>query len=396
LIKTYKFRLYPNGKQNEHMWNHVHACRFIYNWALEEKIKSYEIKKEKLTCFDLNNKLVNLKKSKPWLKEINAQTLQGCVRILDNDFTKFFRKKGEFPKFKTKKGFSKSFPIPQNYKISYEEKKVFLPKIGNVKAIFDRKIEGDLKSSVVFITKTNKWFIGIFVDDGKQIPDTKKPSEESLIGIDVGIRTFATLSNGEKIENPRFLTNNKKRLKVLEKRMKRKKEGSHNREKSYHKYVKLHEKIKNQRNDFLNKVSTKIVSENQAIAVETLDIIGMCTSKKIEDLLTDVSWGKFFRMLEYKCLWNEKPFIKIGRFKPSSKICNNCGSINHKLKLSDVEWICEHCGCFHDRDVNAAINIKKFAIQEQNLVGLRSGLERSGELEDLFEKKRMNQEIHEG
>lgn len=387
MLKTYKFRMYPNSKQNEIMWNHVHACRFVYNWALETKIKAYENDKSKLSCFDLNKKLVDLKKIKPWLKEVNAQSLQGSIRILDNSFTRFFRDKSGFPNFKSRKNSVKSFKVPQSYKVMFKQHRVFLPKIGYVKTIFSREFNGDLKTATVSITKTNKWFINILVDDNEKPNSPSKIENESTIGIDMGIKSFATLSNGEKIDNPKHLKKSIERIRVLDRRLSKKVNGSHNKTKASLKISKKYEKIKNQRNDFINKVSTRIVSENQTIAIETLDIINMVSSKKSSKYLSrsiyDASWRMFFFMLEYKCKQNGKNLLKIGRFTPSSKICNCCGYINSNLSLSDRNWKCPSCGTLHDRDVNAAINIKKFALQDQNLIGINSGLGQSGGPVDL-------------
>ncbi|WP_305066690.1 RNA-guided endonuclease TnpB family protein, partial [Methanoculleus sp.] len=183
---------------------------------------------------------------------------------------------------------------------------------------------------------------------------------------------------GEKIENPRYLKNSIQRLKVLQRRVSRKRKGSKNREKTIQRLARCHETVTNQRNDFLHNLSNRVVSENQAIAVESLNVAGMQKNHKLAQSISDVSWSTFFTMLEYKCKKYGKTLLKIGRFDPSSKICNCCGYINRDLKLSDREWICPDCGTHHDRDINAAINIKKFALQEQNLVGV-AGAERAVE-----------------
>ena len=178
------------------------------------------------------------------------------------------------------------------------------------------------------------------------------------------------MSDGTKIDNPKFLRGSIQRLKVLQRRVSRKKKGSKNRDKAKYQVALQHEKITNQRKDFLHKLTTKLVRENQAIAIETLNVTGMMKNHCLAQAIGDVSWSEFFRQLGYKCEWYGKTLLRIGQFEPSSKICSVCGSIKHDLKLSDREWTCAGCGTLHDRDVNASINIKKFAIQAQNLIGV--------------------------
>ena len=233
-----------------------------------------------------------------------------------------------------------------------------------------KTFEGILKTATVLMTATGKFFISILVEDGSETPKKELFGYDSTIGIDVGIKHFVTLSDGTKIDNPKFLKNSLQRLKVLQKRLSRKQKGSKNGDKAKYQVAKQHEKITNQRKDFLHKLTTKLVRENQAIAVETLNVAGMMKNHHLAQAIGDVSWSEFFRQLEYKCEWYGKTLLKIGQFEPSSKICNVCGSINHDLKLSDREWTCARCGTFHDRDTNAAINIKKFALQDQNLIGV--------------------------
>jgi putative transposase len=262
--------------------------------------------------------------------------------------------------------------------VDFDQRKIKFPKIGEVKAVFHRIFTGKMKYATVSVTSTGKWFVSILVDDGKIEPEPAPFSLDTTIGIDVGLKDFATLSTGEKIENPRYLKNALQRLKVLQQRVSRKVKGSKNREKAIQKLARCHERIANQRNDFLHKLSFRVVSENQAIAVESLNVSGMMKNHRLAQGIGDVSWGTFFTMLEYKCRRYGKTLLKIGRFDPSSKICSKCGYLTRDLSLSERAWICPDCGTLHDRDTNAAINIKKFALQEQNLVGV-SGVERAVE-----------------
>ena len=378
MLQAYKYRMYPSPEQISLLMQHIHACRFVYNHSLEQKIRAYEQAGRKLSCFDLNTRLPALKEEHPWLKEVNSQSLQSANKNLDNAFTRFFREKKGFPRFKSKKNPVQSFQVPQHYRVDFDQKRIRFPKIGEVKTIFHRIFTGKMKYATVSVTSTGKWFVSILVDDGKPEPEPAPFSLDTTLGIDVGLKDFATLSTGEKVENPRYLKNSLQRLKVLQRRVSRKKKGSKNRQKAIQRLARCHEKVANQRNDFLHNLSFRVVSENQAIAVESLNVGGMMKNHHLAQGIGDVSWSTFFTMLEYKCRRYGKTLLKIGRFDPSSKICSKCGYLKQDLALSDREWVCPDCGTHHDRDINAAINIKKFALQEQNLVGI-AGAERTVE-----------------
>ena len=394
MFQAYTYRMYPSEEQVALLMKHIHACRFVYNHSLEQKIRAYEQEGRNLSCFDLNNRLPALKEEHPWLKEVNSQSLQSANKNLDNAFTRFFREKKGFPQFKSKKNPVQSFQIPQHYTVDFERHRIKLPKIGEIKTVFHRVFTGKMKYATVSVTSTGKWFVSILVDDGMPAPEPAPISRDTTLGIDVGLKDFATLSTGEKIENPRYLRNSLRRLKVLQRRVSRKVKGSKNREKAILKLARCHEKIANQRNDFLHKLSFRVVSENQAqvIAVESLNVAGMQKNHCLAQSISDVSWSKFFTMLDYKCLQYGKTLLRIGRFDPSSKICNRCGYLNRDLKLSHREWVCPDCGTHHDRDINAAINIKTSTLQDQNLVGV-SGVERTVEpVDSLPMGRRMKQE----
>jgi len=370
MLQAYKYRLYPSRGQVPLLMQHIHACRFVYNHSLEQKIRAYEQDGRKLSCFDLNNRLPALKEEHPWLNEVNSQSLQIANKNLDNAFTRFFREKKGFPRFKSKKNPVQSFQVPQHYAVDFGRHRIKLPKIGEIKTIFHRMFSGKMKSATVSVTSTGTWFVSILVDDGNPAPAPAPFSSKTTLGIDVGLTDFATLSTGEKVGNPRNLRTSLGRLKCLQRRLSRKKKGSKNRQKAIRKLARCHEKVANQRNDFLHNLSFRVVSENQAIAVESLNVSGMQKNHNLALSIGDASWSTFFTMLEYKCRNYGKTFLAIGRFDPSSKICHQCGHLKRDLTLSDREWVCPDCGTHHDRDINAAINIKKFALQEQNLVGV--------------------------
>jgi putative transposase len=318
--------------------------------------------------FELNNMIPELKKQYEWMGETNSQSLQAVNRNVETAFKNFFRKEADFPKFKSKKNPVQSFQIPQHYEVKLEENRVKLPKLGTVKTVISRKYTGTLKTATVSATSTGKYYISVLVDDGLKEPEPAPFDSSNTVGIDVGLTSFLVTSDSQKEDNPGYLKNSLERLKHLQQLVARKVKGSNNRRKAVQKVAVLHEQIGNQRSDFLHKHSYKLVSENQAIAVETLNISGMLKNKNLARSISDVGWSEFFRQLEYKCTYYGKTLLKIGRFEPSSKLCSVCGTINRDLTLQDREWTCSDCGTNHDRDINAAINIKKMALQDQNLL----------------------------
>ena len=365
--KAYKYRIYPNKVQQELLEKHFGCVRFCFNRGLDKKIKAYQQDKKRLSCFDLINELAKLKKEKEfeWLNEVNSQSLQMALRNLDNAFTNFFRKQNKFPNFKSKKHNINSFQIPQHLKLS---DKLDIPKIKGIKIIQHRKLEGKIKTATVSKTPTGKYYISILVEQDKKLPKKPKIKENTAIGIDLGIKTFATLSDGRKIDNPKYLKNSLKKLRRQQRWLSRKIKGSNNRKKQVKKVVLIHEKITNQRSDFLHKFSYQITHEKQVntIAIEDLNVKGMVRNHCLAQAISDVSWSEFRRQLEYKTEWYGKNLLVIGRFEASSKTCS-CGQVNQELKLSDREWTCKKCGVKHDRDILAANNIKKFALIPQGL-----------------------------
>ncbi|AKB17142.1 IS200/IS605 family element RNA-guided endonuclease TnpB [Methanosarcina sp. WWM596] len=370
MMQAFKFRLYPTTTQAIQLNQHIGSCRFVYNWALDQKIKTYEQTGESISRFDLNKLIPILKASNEWLGEVNSQSLQGMTKQVESAFTRFFREKTGFPKFKSKKNPIQSFPVPQHYTVNFENNTIKLPKIEPIKAVLHRKFEGEPKTATVSRTCKGHYYISILVEDGKELPVKEAFTESTTVGIDVGIKDFAVLSTGEKVENPKYLKNSLKRLKVLQKRVSRKQKGSKNRAKAKRRLAVLHDKITNQRNDFQNKLSFRLVSENQAVALETLNVKGMVKNHHLAQAISDSAWSSFVTKLEYKAQWFGKTVLRIGQFEPSSKLCSVCGYHNKELQLKDREWICPDCKTKHHRDINAAINIKKFALIDQNLIGL--------------------------
>src|ERR1035437_8385159 len=378
MLKSYKYRLCPTEKQKEHFVQSMGCVRYIFNKGLEVKIKHYEKTGKTLSYFDLTKGfLLEEKEKNEWLKAPNAQSLQSGLRNLDNAFNRYFKKTSKFPSFKRKNG-KQSIQYSQCVSVYFNKNKIKIPKAGEVSIVFDREFIGKIKTCTVSKTPTNKFYISILVENDLELPAKSEIKSETSIGIDLGIKTFATISNGEKIDNPKYLRKFLDRLKILQRRASKKSKGSKNKKKANLKVAKLHEKISNQRNDFLHKLSSKLISENQTIILEDLNIAGMLKNQKLALTISDVSWGEFIRMLSYKAEWYGNNIIKIGRFDPSSKMCSCCGEINQNLKLSDRFWKCIGCNAEHDRDVNAAINIKKFG-----LIKVISGQELPAELLEM-------------
>ena len=357
MLKGFKYRLYPTELQAELLNKHIGSNRFIYNIALETKQTAYAGNKVNLSCFDLNKQLPDLKKELPWLREINSQSLQAPIRNLDNAFTNFFKGHADFPKFKSKHRGSQSFTIPQN--IILEDDRLIVPKFREgIKIVLHRPTKGTVKQATISRTSTGKYFASILCDTGDSILDKLPVKEQSSVGIDLGIKSFLVTSDGKVFDNPKYLRKVESRLKYTQSKY-----SKYKGKKTKHRLVILHEKVANQRKDFLHKASSKLISENQTICIEDLNISGMLKNHCLAKSISDVSWGEFVRQLEYKAEWYGKNILKIGRFDPSSKLCSECGYINKELKLSDRRWTCPACGSVLDRDISAAVNIKSFALK---------------------------------
>jgi putative transposase len=357
MLKAIKIRLYPTIKQQILLNNHFNGCRFIYNNALEYKkilYQDYKINKSKI---DIMNELPNIKEEFTWLKEIKAECLQNVIDNLDKTFKGFFRGNG-YPKFKSKKS-HQSFTSNQNFKILDNTNKiVFLKNKIKFKCSENDIIllkENKIKRITYSKNKANQYFASILIEF---TPNSLKPNNNE-VGIDLGIKHFLITSDGEFVENPKYLIKLEKKLKKQQKNLSRKIKGSNNRNKQRLKVAKIHQKIQNQRDYFLHNISNKIISENQTIFVETLQIKNMVKNHKLAKSISDVSWGKFIQLLEYKSKWYGRDLIKINTFEPSSKLCNNCGFINKELTLNHRIFECPICDYKENRDINAAKNIKQ-------------------------------------
>lgn len=359
--KSYKYRIYPTKIQQEFLDKQFGMCRFVYNYCLGLQIKNYQETKTSLSKYTLQNKITQLKQNENtiWLQEGMSQALCRETENLDKAFTSFFKKNAKFPKFKSKHKDSKSFTIPQGFKIL--NNKLILPKIKGVKIKLHRIIPSThLTSCTISKTSTNKYYASINFQVNEIIPELKPIVENQAIGLDIGIKAFATLSDNTIIENPKFLRKSLKQLKRLSRQHSKKKQGSNNKEKSRLKLAKVHEKIKNQREDFLHQTTAKLTDTYDTICLETLKAKNMIKNHKLALSLSDIAIGKFNEFIEYKAKNKGVNILRIGQFCPSSKMCQ-CGVINKELTLKDRTWTCKSCNVTHDRDVLAANNIKRFA-----------------------------------
>ena len=374
MLKGLKYRLYPTNSQKELIAKHIGSSRFVYNLALETKNAAYLGSKHNFSSFDLIKQLPELKKECEWLKEVNSQSLQQSIQNMDIAFKKFFKGAG-FPKFKSKHRGKQSFSIPQN--VIVENNLLIIPKFKEgINIVLHREIKGTIKSATISVTPTRKYFVSILVDTNTEIPIKAPITESTTIGIDLGIKDFAITSDGEVFENPKNLRKAQSKLKYIQRKYSKNK-GKRTKQR----LALLHEKVVNKRKDFLHKVSTKLIRENQTIALETLAVKNMVKNHNLAQAISDASWSTFVTMLEYKADWYGKNILRIGRFAPSSKTCSNCGSINKELQLKDRKWTCKSCNSVLDRDVNAAINIKSFALKN-NLSGEHT-LKNQGKLPTL-------------
>ena len=375
MLKTYKYRLRPNTSQLENIRKNTDACRFVYNWALETKKAAYETNGTTLSWYDLNNRLKKLKQEQPWIRTAYSQSLQQSIKRLDLAFKAFYRrvKKGEaesgYPKYRSRRHHRQSFDVPQHFKIDFKERRAYLPKIGWVRTVFHRTFTGTAKTCTIVSTNTGKHFISIVIDDGKVHPKKKRVTERNSVGIDVGLKTYATLSTGLKFKNPRYLQSSLRRLQCLHRRLSRKKKGSKNQEKARLNLAKYYEKISDQRRDFQQKLSTQQIRENQAIMVESLNVSGMRKNRRLSKAISDAAWSSFLGMLKYKAELYGVTLVEVGMFEPTSKLCNKCGFKNDELTLKDREWTCSECKTHHDRDINAALNIKMIGFKIHHASG---------------------------
>lgn len=358
MLKAYKYRIYPNKAQEELLAKTFGCCRFVYNQTLSYRKEKYEKEKESMSRTDCNNYCNReLKAEHEWLREVDKFALTNAIYNMDCAYQKFFREHAGYPKFKSKHDNHKSYTTNftnGNIGVDFENEKVKLPKLKEVKAKLHRVFSGQIKSAAVSQVASGKYYVSILVETDH----TAMPKESGQVGLDLGIKDLCITSDGRKYDNPKTLVKQERKLKKLQRQLAHKEKRSNNYYKTRKQIALCHEKITNTRRDYLHKISHEIISENQVIVSENLQIKNMVKNHRLAKSISDVSWYELTRQLEYKAEWNKRKYVKIDTFYASSQLCSACGYQNADTKdLSVREWTCPKCGAEHDRDINAAKNI---------------------------------------
>jgi putative transposase len=355
--KAHRYRFYPTPEQESLLRRTLGCVRLVYNKALHERTQAWYERQERVGYPETSTMLTQWKKEEDldFLNEVSCVPLQQGLRHLQTAFTNFFAGRAKYPNFKKKHhGGSAEFTKSA---FKFKNKEIYLAKSSEPLPIkWSRQIPKGCEPSSVTVNlhSSVRWHISIRFDDPTIQP---LPISENAVGIDLGITSLIATSNGDKVTNPKHFKKHRKRLKKAQKNLSRKQKGSKNREKARIKVAKIHLKISDSRKDFLHKLTTKLVRENQTIAVESLAIKNLVKNPKLALAISDSGWSELIRQLDYKCRWYGRKLVTIDRWFPSSKRCSSCGHIVDKMPLNIREWTCPSCGCNHDRDVNASKNI---------------------------------------
>lgn len=353
MLRATKFRLYPTAEQELHFRRSFGCCRFAYNFALNLVNETYKETGKGLGRFAIQKAITELKKEYEWMSEPYSQCLQVVALNLSKAFINFFERRAGYPGFKSKHR-RQSISYPQNVKVL--DGWIKFPKIGKVDAVIHRDIKGTVKTVTVSMNSKGQFFASVLVDDGENTP--VQSTEGKAIGIDLGLNHFAITSGGSKFDNPRWLHKHERNLKQKQKRLSRRQKGSNNRNKTRKQVATVHNKVSRCREDFHHKLSRRIVDENQVIVVENLAVRNMMRNHCLAKSIGQVGWGQFCTMLKYKSEEEGKVYVEVDRFFPSSKTCNVCLNRVDSLPLDIRFWQCDKCGTKHDRDINAACNIR--------------------------------------
>ena len=365
MLKAYKYRIYPNKEQKIQIAKTFGCCRFVYNQTLAYRKDTYENEKKSVSKTDCNNYCNReLKKEYEWLKDVDKFALTNAIYNMDAAYRKFFKEHAGYPKFKSKRDNHKSYTTNytnENIVVDFEKGRVKLPKLKMVKAKPPREFEGQIKSATISQMPSGKYFVSILVEEEQ----VELPKVEKSVGIDLGIKDLVITSDGEKNDNLKLIKKYENKLVRQQRKLAHKQKGSKNREKQRIKVAKIYEKIANTRNDYLHKISHKLINENQVIVSEDLSVSNMVKNANLAKSISDCGWSELTRQLQYKADWYGRTYVKIGRFVPSSQTCHVCGYKNEETKdLTVRKWTCPQCQTEHDRDINAAINIQNEGLKQ--------------------------------
>jgi len=374
MLKAIKIRLYPDQEQIIYLNKLFGTSRFVYNQCLNYKINQYKEHKKSVSFGDLGKKLVSLKSEYEWIRESHSKVLQQSLINMDKAYKNFFREKRGFPKFKSKhEKQSVRFPVDAISGVKGNRINIINAlkdihyKCSSSDMSYLNKNQGFIKSGTLSKTKTGNYYFSLLIDRPNK--ELNKPFN-SVVGIDLGIKDFIVSSEGRVYENLKIKRNNKNKIGKLQRELSRKVKGSSNRNKARVKLAKLYEKLNNKKEYYLHSVVNQLLSENQTIVIEDLNVKGMLKNHKLAGSIQELSLYRFKEILKYKALWYGREVIEVDKWFPSSKLCSGCGYKNQGLSLKDRSWICPECGLVHDRDLNAALNIKKEGIRIKNKIGM--------------------------
>ena len=355
--RAYRYRFYPTPEQTEQLSQTFGCVRYVYNRALAERHRAWTQEQRRVTHAETDRMLTGWKRDPEtaWLAEPSKGPLQASLRNLQGAFDKFWRKQNRYPKFK-KKGKSRDSATYFRNCFTFRDGKLKLAKhVAPLDIRWSRPLPDGADPSQVTVSRdaAGRWFVSLLVEE----TITPHASTDAAVGVDLGITTLAALSTGEKVTNPKYEKADRAKLAKAQRNLARKKKGSANRAKARLKVARIHARIADRRRDHLHKFTTRLVRENQVIAIEDLAVRNMVKNRSLARAISDASWSELRRMLEYKADWHGRELVAIDRWYPSSKTCSDCGHLLRSLPLNVREWVCAECGAIHDRDVNAAKNV---------------------------------------
>lgn len=366
-MRAYKYRIYPNSHERAVIEKHFGCKRHVHNWGLAKKDRAYKETGKSLSRRELQDRLVADKKGdKPWLAEVNSQSLLAALANLERAYANFFAGRAGYPRFKKKQAGWQSFQCPQHVRVHFDTGRIDLPKLKGLKVKLHRRFDGTIKTVTIKRSPAGHYTASVLVDDGAADPAPAVVEADKTIGLDMGLSHYLIDSNGMKTDNPQYQKQGLDRLAVEQKKLARKQRGSGQRRRQRRRVAQVHARVARQRLDFIHQRTARLADKNHAtsVAVEDLHIKGMVKNRRLARAIQDAGWGLFLTVLSYKCARQGKNVLRIGRFAPSSKRCNHCGHVVQSLPLPIRAWDCPACATHHDRDINAARNIRDFALAD--------------------------------